>query len=104
VDQAADSEVGLHMASTEPYDAAIIDIVADKSDGLSFVKKLRGQENYTPVLILGAKRAVDDGVKGLEKGDHDYLSRPFSSCQILLHVEMLIRDAPRSTESPLSIV
>lgn len=92
------------MASTEAYDAAIIDIVAHRSDGLKLVKELRRQEIYTPVLILGAKRAVDDGVKGLEKGDHDYLSRPFSSCQILLHVEMLIRDGPRSTESPLSIV
>ena len=102
VDQVADNEVGFPMASTEPYYAAIIDIVVNKSDGVSLIEKLRGQEIYTPVLILGAKRAIDGEVKDKQKGDYDYLSRPFSTCQILAHVEMLIHDGPRSTESPLS--
>src|SRR5512135_144363 len=78
VDHAADGEEGLDLALTEPYDAAVIDIMLPKRDGLSLLKQLRERKINTPALILSAKGSVDERVRGLETGADDYLTKPFA--------------------------
>ena len=78
VDHAADGENGLHLALTEPYDAAIIDIMLPRLDGLTLIENLRREKLKTPVIILSAKGEVDDRVKGLQTGADDYLAKPFA--------------------------
>jgi two-component system OmpR family response regulator len=99
VDHAMDGEEGFHLAVTEPYDAAIIDIMLPKMDGLSVIERLRQQKINTPVIILSAKRSVDDRVKGLQAGGDDYLTKPFSFSELLARVQGLIRRASRVAES-----
>ena len=65
VDHAENGEDGLHLALHEPYDAAIIDIMLPKLDGLALIEELRRKKINTPVIILSAKRSVGDRVKGL---------------------------------------
>ena len=98
VDHAADGEDGLCLALAEPYDAAIIDIMLPKLDGLHLIEKLRQQKINTPVLILSAKRSVDDRVKGFQIGGDDYLTKPFSFSELLARVQALIRRATKATE------
>jgi two-component system OmpR family response regulator len=93
VDHAPDGEDGLHLALHEPYDAAIIDIMLPKLDGISLIEALRRQKINTPVLILSAKRSVDDRVKGLQSGGDDYLIKPFAFSELLARVNALIRRA-----------
>lgn len=98
VDHAADGEDGLYMALNESYDAAIIDIMLPKRDGLSLIEKMRQNNMNTPVIILSAKRSVDDRIKGLQVGGDDYLTKPFSFSELLARVQALIRRANRISE------
>lgn len=93
VDYAVNGEEGLHLALTEPYDAAVIDIMLPKLDGLSLIEKLRQQKVHTPVIILSAKRSIDDRVRGLQTGSDDYLTKPFAFSELLARVQALIRRA-----------
>jgi two-component system OmpR family response regulator len=93
VDHAENGEDGLHLASTEPYDTAIIDIMLPKMDGLSIIEEIRKKEINFPVLILSAKRMVSDRVKGLQVGGDDYLTKPFAFSELLARVQALIRRA-----------
>ena len=97
-DHATDGEEGLYMALTEPYDTAIIDIMLPKLDGLTLIEELRRKRINTPVIILSAKRSIDDRVKGLQKGGDDYLTKPFSFSELLARVQALIRRASRTSE------
>lgn len=98
IDHAIDGEDGLHMALYEPYDAAIIDIMLPKLDGLTLIEELRRKKVDTPVIILSAKRSIDDRIKGLQTGSDDYLIKPFSFSELLARVQALIRRATRTTE------
>lgn len=91
VDHALDGETGLNLALTEPYDAAIIDIMLPKLDGLTLIEKLRKEKIKVPLLILSAKRSVEDRVKGLHIGGDDYLTKPFAFSELLARVQALIR-------------
>ena len=98
IDHAADGEEGLNLALTEPYDAAIIDIMLPKRDGLSLIGDMRKSKVHTPVIILSAKGSVDDRVKGLQTGGDDYLTKPFAFSELLARVQALIRRASGATE------
>jgi two-component system OmpR family response regulator len=91
VDHASDGEKGLHMVLTEPYDAAIIDIMLPKLDGLSLIERMRRENIQTPVLVLSAKGSVEDRVKGLQSGSDDYLVKPFAFSELIARVQALIR-------------
>jgi two-component system, OmpR family, response regulator len=91
VDHAPDGQEGLHMAVTEPYDAAIIDVMLPKLDGLSLIERMRKEKVNTPVIILSAKGSVDDRVKGLQMGGDDYLTKPFAFSELLARVQALMR-------------
>jgi len=93
VDHAADGETGLHLALTEPYDLAVVDIMLPKLDGLSLIERMRREERNKPVIILSAKDSVDDGVKGLQTGGDDYMTKPFAFSELLARVQALIRRA-----------
>jgi len=91
VDHALDGHDGLHLALTEPYDVAVIDLMLPGLDGLSIIKTMRNQEINTPVIILSAKRTLDERVEGLKSGGDDYLTKPFAFTELLVRVQALIR-------------
>ncbi len=97
VDHAADGESGLELASSGEYDVAIVDLMLPKLDGLGVIAAMRRRDLRTPVLILSARRTVDDRVKGLEAGGDDYLTKPFAMAELVARVQALIR---RSTGAP----
>ena len=98
VDHCDEGESGLAMAQSVPYDAAVIDIMLPKLDGLTLVQRLRRQEKNLPVLILSAKTTVDDRVRGLQAGGDDYLVKPFAFSELLARVQALIRRATHAAE------
>jgi two-component system, OmpR family, response regulator len=91
VDHAADGENGLHLALTEAYDIAIVDVMLPRIDGLTLISEVRGKKAALPILILSAKRSVDDRVKGLQTGSDDYLTKPFAFSELLARVQALLR-------------
>jgi len=97
VDHAADGEDGLFQAQTIAYDAAVVDLMLPKLDGLKLIQQLRAHSVRTPVLILSAKSSVDDRVRGLQAGSDDYLTKPFAFSELLTRVQALIR---RATQTP----
>ena len=98
VDHCGDGEEALVMARSVPYDAAIIDIMLPKLDGLALVQMLRKEKIPLPVIILSAKAAVDDRVRGLQAGGDDYLPKPFAFSELLARVQALIRRATHAAE------
>jgi two-component system OmpR family response regulator len=98
VDHCADGEEGLILAKTTPFDAAVVDVMLPKLDGLSLVQALRRDNVQIPVLILSAKATVDDRVKGLQAGGDDYLVKPFAFSELLARVQALIRRATKAPE------
>ena len=103
IDHATNGEDGLQLALNEPYDVAIIDIMLPKLDGLTLIEALRRKKINTPVIILSAKRTVDDRIKGLQTGSDDYLTKPFAFSELLARVQALIRRASGAAE-PTSLV
>jgi two-component system OmpR family response regulator len=91
VEHAEDGEEGLFLAQRYSYDAAIVDIMLPKLDGLSMIEALRAKKVKIPILILSAKSAVDDRIRGLKKGGDDYVTKPFSFSELLVRVQSLIR-------------
>ena len=104
VDQCADGEEALLMARSVPYDAAVVDIMLPKLDGLSLVQKLRKENISIPVIILSAKATVDDRVRGLQAGGDDYLTKPFAFSELLARIQALIRRATHSSEPTRLVV
>jgi two-component system, OmpR family, response regulator len=99
VDHASDGEAGLALAESTDYDAAIIDVMLPKLDGISLVRRLRLSRRLTPILFLSAKSSVDDRVRGLQSGGDDYLTKPFAFSELLARVQALIRRASSSPEA-----
>lgn len=98
VDHSADGENGLILARATPYDAAVVDVMLPKLDGLALVQGLRREGIKLPVIILSAKASVDDRVKGLQAGGDDYLTKPFAFSELLARVQALIRRSSQASE------
>ena len=98
VDRAADGRAGLQKALTESYDVAIVDVMLPQMDGLALIDTLRAKGVRMPVLILSAKRSVDDRVRGLQAGGDDYLTKPFAFAELVARVQALIRRASGAAE------
>jgi len=98
VDHCGDGERGLGLAQSVSYDAAVVDIMLPKLDGLSMIQLLRSKDIRVPVLILSAKASVDDRVRGLQAGGDDYLTKPFAFSELLARVQALIRRSTRTAE------
>src|SRR3954447_18469099 len=99
VDVAPNGEEGLEAALTGEIDVAIVDLMLPGRDGLSVIDELRRQGRSTPVLILSARRSVDDRVRGLQAGGDDYLTKPFAFAELLARVQALVRRASRTPEA-----
>jgi two-component system OmpR family response regulator len=93
VDRASDGEEGLDLALQNAYDAAVVDIMLPRLDGLGLIDRLRRRGRSTPVLILSARRTVDDRVRGLQAGGDDYLVKPFDFSELLARLQALVRRA-----------
>jgi two-component system OmpR family response regulator len=104
VDRATDGEAGLDMTLDAPYDVAIVDLMLPRRDGLSLIDELRRRGRSTPVLILSARRSVDDRVRGLQAGGDDYLTKPFAFPELLARVQALVRRASRAPEATTLVV
>lgn len=101
VDAAFDGEEGLAFARQDFYDAIIADLMLPKLDGLEMIERLRAEKVNTPVLILSARRTVDDRIKGLQAGGDDYMVKPFSFSELLVRVQTLLRRANLTPEPTL---
>jgi DNA-binding response OmpR family regulator len=91
VDTAGDGEEGLHLAMTQQYDAVVLDIMLPRIDGLEVLRRLREAGRDVHVLLLTARDAVPDRVKGLRAGADDYLIKPFAFEELIARVEALAR-------------
>jgi len=98
VDHAPDGEDGALRAQTVSYDAAVVDLMLPKLDGLGLIQELRSKKIHIPILILSAKNSVDDRVRGLQAGGDDYLTKPFAFSELLARVQALIRRASHTPE------
>jgi two-component system, OmpR family, response regulator len=98
VDQAADGDEGLTLAMDAEPDVMVVDVMLPKRDGLALIEELRRRGRTTPVLVLSARRSVDDRVKGLQAGGDDYLTKPFAFAELLARVQALVRRATRAAE------
>ncbi len=102
VEHASNGLDGFHLATTEQFDVAVVDIMLPKLDGISLIEDLRRQNVNTPVLILSAKQSVSDRVAGLQSGGDDYLTKPFAFSELLARIQALLRRA-RSVAEPTAL-
>jgi two-component system OmpR family response regulator len=93
VDIAVDGEDGLARATDGPYDAIVLDLMLPKISGWAVLDALRQRGSRTPVLILTARDAVDDRVRGLNQGADDYLTKPFALEELIARLRALVRRA-----------
>jgi|SRR5579859_6821300 len=91
VDLAHDGEDGYHLATIEPYDLVILDVMMPCMDGLQVCSRLRTERRNMPILMLTARDAVDDRVAGLDGGADDYLAKPFAFRELLARARALLR-------------
>ncbi|MCE5274219.1 MAG: response regulator transcription factor [Deltaproteobacteria bacterium] len=91
VDAAHDGEQGYFLASTSEYDVILLDVMLPKIDGITLCTKLRAEDCQTPILMLTAKDAVKDKVRGLDAGADDYVTKPFAFEELLARIRSLLR-------------
>ncbi|WP_075791975.1 heavy metal response regulator transcription factor [Massilia putida] len=99
VDLARDGTDGLHLALTQPYDLAILDVMLPRMNGWQIIHGIRQAGREMPVLFLTAKDDVEDRVKGLELGADDYLVKPFAFSELLARVRTLLRRGAKGKEA-----
>jgi len=98
VDHVEDGVHGLSLALNESYDVGIIDLMLPKLDGLSIIERMRNKKINMPVIILSARRSVDDRIQGLRQGGDDYMTKPFSFSELLARIQALLRRANQVIE------
>ncbi len=99
VDVAVDGEQGLDHVLRGTYDVAIVDVVLPKRDGFSICRAARAEGVQTPLLVLTARDAVEDRIRGLDSGADDYLIKPFAEDELSARVRALLRRAERPTRT-----
>lgn len=99
VDHVDDGMEGLNSGLNNTYDIGIFDLMLPNLDGLSIIERLRERKINMPVIILTAKRSIDDRVAGLRRGGDDYLTKPFSFSELLARVQAHLRRATNVVES-----
>jgi len=98
VECAAEGQDAFRKAVIEPFDVAVVDIMLPGMDGLELIRAWRRRGVTMPILILSAKRSVDDRVRGLETGSDDYLVKPFAITELVARVRALVRRATGESE------
>lgn len=102
VDQAEDGQAGLHKATVWDYDAVVLDLMLPIKSGWDVLAGIR-KAKTTPVLILTARDAVNDRVRGLNGGADDYLTKPFSIVELVARLRALIRRSAGHTNSTIEL-
>jgi two-component system OmpR family response regulator len=102
VDLSLDGEDGLWRATTVEYDAVVLDVMLPRVNGLDILRRMREERMASPVLLLTARDAVEDRVKGLDAGADDYLVKPFEWTELLARVRALIRRGGNGTPPVLT--
>lgn len=97
----ADGEAGLAAALHGPYDAAVVDIMLPRLDGLEVIRRVRAAGRILPIIVLSARGSVDAKIRGLEAGGDDYLAKPFSVAELVARVQALLRRASRAEETTI---
>ncbi|RLB61720.1 MAG: DNA-binding response regulator [Deltaproteobacteria bacterium] len=100
-DVAGDGVEGLLLVRQGIYDAIVADLMLPKLDGLSMIESMRAEGIDTPVIILSAKRSVDDRIRGLQAGGDDYMVKPFSFSELLVRVQTLLRRSQRTPQATI---
>ena len=95
VDISPDGTTGFQMALGTDYDALIVDVMLPGMDGITLIENLRQRNIDTPLLILSAKNALDDKIRGFQSGGDDYITKPFSFSELLVRIQALIRRSTR---------
>ncbi|MEO6888115.1 MAG: response regulator transcription factor, partial [Ktedonobacteraceae bacterium] len=98
VDLAYDGPAGLDLALSDTYDALILDLMLPGLDGIEICRQVRAERIATPILMLTARKTVEDRVKGLKMGADDYLVKPFAMEELLARVDALLRRRDRALE------
>ena len=91
VDTCEDGEEAMEYIRMTPYDGIILDIMLPGRDGISILKEMRREGNYTPVLLLTARDSIEDRVHGLDMGADDYLVKPFGVMEMVARVKAVLR-------------
>jgi heavy metal response regulator len=104
VDIAHDGETGLFMAEVNEYDLIVLDLMIPRIDGLEVLKRIRGNKNNVPILVLTAKDSAEDIVKGLDSGCDDYLTKPFDFMILLARIRALLRRERMEKEPVLRVL
>jgi DNA-binding response OmpR family regulator len=91
VSVARDGRAALEITAVQAFDVILLDVMLPRMDGLEVARQLRGREEETPVLMLTARDALGDIVKGLDAGADDYLTKPFSFVELLARMRALVR-------------
>ena len=104
VDCAQDGLSGMHLALTQPYDLIVLDIMLPGMDGYQLCQKLRQEaDNNTPIIILTARDALDDRLKGLHAGADDYLVKPFALSELVARIEAVLRRSSGANKRVLEV-
>lgn len=103
VDAVYDGQEALEYLETGNYDAVIMDIMMPKVDGITALKMLRSRGDLIPVLMLTAKSEIEDKVTGLDAGANDYLTKPFSSRELMARIRAVTRVQAAQTSSILKM-
>ena len=105
VDAAADAKTAERLATEGKYDVLVVDLGLPDQDGIVLILRLRQLGVTAPVLILSARRSVDDRVRGLEQGGDDYLTKPFALAELLARLRNLLkRNVPGSEVTRLRVL
>ena len=103
VDHASDGKQGLFLASTEPYDALVLDRMLPGLDGITLLRTLRGAGNPLPILLLTALGDTDHRVEGLRAGADDYLVKPFALSELVARIEAILRRSSGGKKRQLKV-
>ncbi len=103
VDEAHDGDDALRMATMQPYDAIVLDIMLPGRDGLSVLSALRQKKVSTPVLILSARGETSERIEGINLGADDYMAKPFSMEELVVRVNALLRRATGERTNALRV-
>ena len=102
VDACSQGSEAERLALEGVHDALVVDLNLPDGDGLDLIQRLRSQGVSSPVLILSARRSVDERVLGLERGGDDYMTKPFAVAELQARLRALLRRKPPASASPIS--